>query len=240
MNTQTMALDVSKQPSVAPVLYLGQNDKSGTTLAASVYDNGAELPLSGHSVRFCMKLPDGEHYYSVNGSASGNVATFAIDESYAAAVAGVTDTAYVEVLTGNSVIASTNRIHVVVLDGAREGASMGETHASEIDAATAAATSAANSANSAAASAQSAAQSANAAAAATANVVAQAIEAIAGGSDTEAAQIQQLARQVADIGQRYVVVGEAIFAPTALATANGETLILAHATASGETVILNS
>ncbi|MBQ9002183.1 MAG: BppU family phage baseplate upper protein [Eggerthellaceae bacterium] len=133
MNVQTLNLDVSKRPAVTPVVYLGQGDKNGTTLAVSVYDNGVAMDLTGLGARFCMRLPGGEYYYSVAGDVSGNVATFDIDESYAAAVAGRTDMAYVEVLDGDDVICSTNRIAVVVLDGAREGVDPGEQHISEIN-----------------------------------------------------------------------------------------------------------
>ena len=164
MNTQTISLDVTKRPVVAPVVYLGQGDKSGTTLVVQVYDNDIALSLSSYTVRFCMRLPDGESYYSVNGTVSGNIATFAIDESYAAAAAGITDKAYVEVISENTVICSTGRFRVVVLEGARAGASPGEQYISEIDDAVADAQAATTAANGAASSATSAASSANSAA----------------------------------------------------------------------------
>lgn len=122
MNTQEVTLDVTKRPQISPVLYLGQGDRNGTTLRASMYDDGAQLSLSGKSVRFAMRSPNGQAYYEVNGTVSGNVATFAIDETYAAAISGVTDVAYVEVLEGSTVVCSTNRFRVVVLESAQEGA----------------------------------------------------------------------------------------------------------------------
>lgn len=164
MNTQAITLDVSKQPQTTPVVYLGQGDKNGTQLAASIFDNGQALTLSSYTVRFSMRLPGGEHYYSVNGTKSGNVATFDIDETYAAAVTGTTDTAYVEVLSGSTVIASTNRIHVVVLDGAREGVTPGSAYSDEITEATEAANTAASNANGKAEAANTAAGRANSAA----------------------------------------------------------------------------
>ena len=121
MNTHELNLDVSKQPAVVPVLYLGQGDKNGTTLQASIYDDGVPLSLSGKSVRFEMRAPGDSAYYEVNGTVSSNVATFAIDETYAAAICGATDTAYVEVLQGTTVICSTNRFRIVVLPNAQEG-----------------------------------------------------------------------------------------------------------------------
>ena len=149
MNTQSITLDVSKQPQTTPVLHLGQGDMNGTSLAVALFDNGQALALSGYTVRFSMRLPGGEHYYSVNGTAQDNVATFDIDETYAAAVPGTTDIAYVEVLSGTTVIASTGRIRVVVLEGARDGVTPGSAYSDEITEATEAANDAASAANTA-------------------------------------------------------------------------------------------
>lgn len=121
MNTQTVNLDVTKRPSVLPAIYIGQGDMNGTTLVANIYDNGTAFTLDGYDVRFRMKLPYSVATYYVDGTVSGSAATFAIDESYAASVAGVTDTAYVEVLDGDTVVCSTNRMRVVVLESAYEG-----------------------------------------------------------------------------------------------------------------------
>lgn len=122
MNTQTMTLDVSKQPRVAPTLHLGQGDKNGTTLAATIYDNGIPLTLTGKSVKLCIRTPNGAGYYEASGTVSGSVATFTIDETYAGSVYGVTDIAYVEVISGSTVVCSTNRFRVVVLPSATEDA----------------------------------------------------------------------------------------------------------------------
>lgn len=103
-----------------PEIRIGQGDKDGTTLVANIYDNGEPFTLTNYTVRFAMILPFDMAYYSVVGTVSGNTATFAIDESYAASVAGVTETAYVEVLSGSTVICSTNRIRVVCLESAYE------------------------------------------------------------------------------------------------------------------------
>ena len=133
MNTQTIHLDVGKRPAAMPSLIIGQGDKAGTTLACELYDNGQALSLTGLNVKFVMRLPHQRGYYEVPGTSSGNVATFVIDETYAAAVAGTTDVAYVEILQGTSVIASTNRIHVAVLDGAKTDADPAGAYSNVID-----------------------------------------------------------------------------------------------------------
>lgn len=121
MNVNTITLDVSKEPSHEQMLYIAQGDKNGTTLVVNMFDNGAVLDLTGMDVYFCMRTPGGTDYYQVQGTASGNVATFTIDETYAGGHVGTTDTAYVKVDDGDTVITSTSRIHVVVLPSATEG-----------------------------------------------------------------------------------------------------------------------
>ena len=133
MNIQTFQLDITKRPAVAPVLHLGQGDKAGTTLVCEIYDDGQALALSGYTVKFAMRLPGRRGYYEVSGTASGNTATFVLDETYAAAVAGRTDVAYVEIIQGSAVIASTNRITVVVLEGAKTDADPGGSYSNVID-----------------------------------------------------------------------------------------------------------
>ena len=133
MNTQTIHLDVGKRPAAMPSLIIGQGDKAGTTLACELYDNGQALSLTGLNVKFVMRLPHQHGYYEVSGTASDNTATFVLDETYAAAVAGTTDVAYVEILQGTSVIASTNRIHVAVLDGAKTDADPAGAYSNVID-----------------------------------------------------------------------------------------------------------
>lgn len=135
MNTQTIALDVSKATAVPPTIHIRQGDKNGTVLNVGIFDNGTALDLTSLPVRLCAKLPDGAHYYSVNGTADGNTAAFAIDESYAAAYPGVTDVAYVDVLDGDTVICSTQPFRLVVEPGARDGVVPSEQQISEIDAA---------------------------------------------------------------------------------------------------------
>lgn len=134
MNTREITLDISKAAAVAPIVTIRQGDRNATTLKVAVYDNDAPLDLTGYTVRLCIKLPDNEHYYSVDGTAAGNIASFAIDETYAAAYPGRTDEAYMEVLYGSEVICSTQSFAVEIEPGAREGVEPGEMHLAEIDA----------------------------------------------------------------------------------------------------------
>lgn len=136
MNIQAVSLDVTKKPNALPVIRLRQGDKNGTTIVASIFDDGEPLPLSGKAVKFAMQSPDGAAYYDVDGSTSGNVATFEIDETYACAITGVTDKAYVKVLEGTTVICSTNRILVVIFESAEEGADPEQSYSSGIAEAT--------------------------------------------------------------------------------------------------------
>lgn len=94
-------------------------------------------------------------------------------------------------------------------------------------------------ATSATATANTAAANANAAAAATANVVAEAVEALSHETGTEAAQINVLAIEVADLKQDYVVVSEALYAPSSKMTISGEAVTPSSATVSGEKVTLS-
>lgn len=133
MNNQRFTLDISKEPDIAPVLYLGQGDKNGTTLEVEITDNGTAFALDNYTVSFAMRLPGEMDYYEVNGEAVGNVATFAIDETYAASKVGETDTAYVRIKQGGSVIASTKRMGVVILPSAEEGVIPAPAYESRID-----------------------------------------------------------------------------------------------------------
>ena len=117
MNVQEISLDVTKKPSTLQMVYLGQGDRGGTTLRCHVYDDGGALALGGMTAKLKMRKPKGAGYYTCQGSVSGNVATFAIDESSACTQAGTTDVAYVEITSG-SARTSTNRFRVVVLESA--------------------------------------------------------------------------------------------------------------------------
>ena len=118
MNTQAIKLDLSKRASVAPIVAIRQGDVNGTVLEVSVFDNGEEADLDGLDVNLCVLLPDREHSYVCAGTASGNTATFTVDETYAAAYTGRTDTAYVEIV-GSGFTCSTQAFGLAVEESAR-------------------------------------------------------------------------------------------------------------------------
>ena len=132
MNEHRIALDLVKEPSVAPVLYLGQGDKTGTTLVVAIYDCGDVPDLTGATAKFCMKVPRGGGYYEVAGTLDGNEATFLIDETYAASVSGRTEVAYVEI-TQDGKTMSTSRFPIVVLPSAEHGADPASTYSNGIN-----------------------------------------------------------------------------------------------------------
>ena len=135
MNTQRIALDVSKAATPAPVVRIGQGDASGTTIVATVYDNGVAADLSGMSAVFCMRLPNGRNYVrDPRCDVSGSTVTYVVDESHCAAVAGSTDEAYLEILQGGSLVYSTQRFRVVVLRSVLDGAVPTESWDTAIDA----------------------------------------------------------------------------------------------------------
>ena len=121
LDVQQISLDISKQPTPQQVR-LGQGDANATTLIVSVFDDGVPYSLDSYSVRLEMRLPDSDTYYSTNGTRSGNVATFEIDETYAATSFGFNGFGYVDILSGDTVICSTSRFQLVVLENAQEGA----------------------------------------------------------------------------------------------------------------------
>lgn len=121
LDVQQISLDISKQPTPQQVR-LGQGDANATQLVVSVFDDGIAYSLNSYSVRLEMRLPNSDTYYSVDGTRSGNVATFDIDETYAATSYGFDGFGYVDILSGDTVICSTSRFQLVVLQNAQEGA----------------------------------------------------------------------------------------------------------------------
>ena len=121
LNVQEVSLDITRRPTPQQVT-LGQGDANATTLIVKVYDTGDEYDLDAYGVRLATRLPNSDNYYGVNGTAQGNVATFEIDETYAAATHGFDGYGYVEVLDGDTVICSTSRFQLVVLRSAEDGA----------------------------------------------------------------------------------------------------------------------
>lgn len=121
LNVQEVSLDITRRPTPQQVT-LGQGDANATTLIVKVYDAGDEYDLDAYGVRLATRLPNSDNYYGVNGTAQGNVATFEIDETYAAATHGFDGYGYIEVLDGDTVICSTSRFQLVVLRSAEDGA----------------------------------------------------------------------------------------------------------------------
>lgn len=121
LDVQYISLDISKQPTPQQVR-LGQGDANATQLVVSVFDDGIAYSLDNYSVRLETRLPNSDTYYSVDGTRSGNVATFDIDETYAATSYGFDGFGYVNILSGETVICSTSRFQLVVLKNAQEGA----------------------------------------------------------------------------------------------------------------------
>ena len=124
MNTFNIRLDLDKSPGIPERVTIRQGDKSGTTITASIYDHGSLLSGS-YSSRIAIALPDGEHYYRKNATFSSGVATVTIDETEAASIAG-SSFGYFEILSGDTVIASTANFLVVILQSATADAVPGE------------------------------------------------------------------------------------------------------------------
>lgn len=112
-------------------VHLRQGDKSGTTIAAKVYDHGVQLAETGLSAKFVMGLPDNEHYYRSDAIYSSGTVSITVDETYAASVSGDAF-GYFQILRGDSVIASTETIMVTVLPSATDGKSEGKDYDDEI------------------------------------------------------------------------------------------------------------
>ena len=108
MNVQRLDLDLSKRPSTFKSIVIGQGDAGGTTIRAHVFDNGVAADLDGMTARFCMRLPDGIHYVrDTDCTVSGNTITYVVDESHCAAVKGMTNEAYFDILADGEIVYST-------------------------------------------------------------------------------------------------------------------------------------
>ena len=119
MNTQRLSLDLAKRTGGQQVT-IAQGDAAGTTIVATILDNGTQLAESGISAYFVMELPDHRHFVRDAASYSDGVITYVMDETHAASVAGYTDNAYFELQKGTTTV-STERFCVVVLSSASEG-----------------------------------------------------------------------------------------------------------------------
>ena len=133
MNSQNISLDLSKRTDYQQIV-LAQGDFEGTTIIATIYDNGTKLAETGITAYFVMELPDGEHYVRDDATYSNGVITYVVDETHVAAVHGFTDNAYFELHKGNQ-IASTERFAVIIEQCAYDDAEPGEVYDNAITAA---------------------------------------------------------------------------------------------------------
>ena len=134
MNTQRIELDISKPDALTAAVTIGQGDKAGTTIIATIYDNGVLASLSGLSAQFECRLPDGRSYVrDANCTVSGHEITYVMDEEHVASVAGATDEAYFTILDGTQEVYSTNRFRLKVLRSAHDGAVPAESWDTAVD-----------------------------------------------------------------------------------------------------------
>ena len=119
MNVRTLELDISKEGSGACVK-VGQGDDGGTTIKALIYDNGAELELSGATAWLVVLLPNKRNYYRGKCTVSENAATITVDESKLCSVSGYTDEAYFTI-TKDDKTYSTERFAIEILRSALDG-----------------------------------------------------------------------------------------------------------------------
>lgn len=169
MNTQTIELDISKG-GYGRCVRVGQGDSGGTTIKALLYDNGADLDLTGCVVSLVARLPDRTHYYRSTCTVSGNAATCVVDESKLCSVPGYTDEAYLTVTKGSATY-STERFALDILRSALDGVEPAQSSDTTVDdtikrseAATSAANTAASAASASASKADTATNNANKAA----------------------------------------------------------------------------
>lgn len=134
MNVQEIRLDLDKRVTVSERVVIGQGDKNGTTILAHVFDHGVAYDLTGKSAIFEMRLPRRTEYVrDGNCTVSGNTITYVVDEEHVAAVHGIADCAYFDILVGANVIASTARFSVDILQSAHDGAVPAESWDAAID-----------------------------------------------------------------------------------------------------------
>lgn len=127
MNTFTIRLDLAKGTITEPVR-LRQGDKNGTTIVAEIYDHGQRLSDTGLSAYVVIPNPDKEHYYRKAGTYTTGTVTVTINEAEAATVAGIVDNAYIELVRGSTLIATTQSFPVIIQPSAMDGAEPGETY----------------------------------------------------------------------------------------------------------------
>lgn len=130
MNTQRISLDLSKRTGNQQIV-IAQGDASGTTIVATIYDNGTKLAETGVTAQFLIELPDGKHYVRDNATYNAGVITYVCDESKVASVHGYTDNAYFTLTKGNTIV-STERFAVIVKPCAYDGMEVADSYDSAI------------------------------------------------------------------------------------------------------------
>ena len=158
MNTQTIDLDIGKRGN-GQCIRIGQGDSGGTTIKATIYDNGATVDLTGATAQFVVRLPDRIHYYRGTASVSGSTVSYVCDESKLAASPGFTDEAYFVLAIGGKTY-STERFSLDILRSTLDGLAPAASGDVQVDAAVKAAQEAASAANSSASAASSSASAA--------------------------------------------------------------------------------
>ena len=194
MNNRTIELDISKE-GAGTFVRVAQGDDGGTTIKALIYDNGAELALSGAAVWLVVLLPNKRNYYRGQCTVSGNAATITVDESKLCSVPGYTDEAYFTVTIGDKTY-STERFAIEILRSALDGQQPAQNWDDAVQDLINRGNQAVSSANSAASAANSAASKANSAATSATNAAKAANDAAA--SATSAASAANTAKQNAD------------------------------------------
>jgi hypothetical protein len=106
-----MTLDLSKQFVATQTVYLGLGDRNGTTIIATISDNGIPADISGMDATLCARTMDGTIAFPC--TVSGNVVTCHLDERRFASSA---EMAYISLSDGQQVY-STERFRIVALDG---------------------------------------------------------------------------------------------------------------------------
>lgn len=163
MNIQTLDLDLSKDGLGGNLVRVGQGDKSGTTIKAYIFDNGADAALSGFVGYLEVLLPNKRNYYRAVATVEDNVATVTVDENKLCSVPGYTDEAYFA-FEKDGVRYSTERFAIEILRCATEGQQPAKNWDDAIDQLISRGSAAVRAANTAATNANAAADAANAAA----------------------------------------------------------------------------
>ena len=110
MNTQRIALDLSKRLTVKPTVYVGRGDRRGTTVVATVTESGIPLDMDGMAATLALPLGD------VPCTTDGDAITCVLGESY---VPDGTEVAYFDISDGGRRY-STSRFRIVTLEGAEQ------------------------------------------------------------------------------------------------------------------------